>query len=115
MKPMTLRLPDDLYDRLKIEATANGRSLHRHIIYRLYNVASPLEGDTVVIPSAIGGPAPDTSVVSPSTKPRRWASGKALKVSPTFDPTPHGVDVCTCGPGERAKGKHNKYCPLRGK
>ena len=23
--------------------------------------------------------------------------------------------VCTCGPGEQAKGKHNKWCPLRGK
>jgi hypothetical protein len=22
---------------------------------------------------------------------------------------------CTCGPGERAKGKHNKWCPMRGK
>ena len=20
---------------------------------------------------------------------------------------------CTCGPGERAKGKHSKYCPMR--
>ena len=23
--------------------------------------------------------------------------------------------TCTCGPEEKAKGKHNRYCPLRGK
>lgn len=143
MKPMTLRLPDDLQTWLVAEAKAEGRSLNGHIVWIfqqrravaafVVGAPSPNAGpeeqrevhqpDTIVIPHTL---ASDTSVVSspldavlPDSKKgkassRRWASGKqTLKVSPAFDSAP--TSLCTCGPGERAKGRHNKYCPMRGK
>lgn len=34
-KQITLRLPDDLHERLKMEAERNRRSLHAEILWRL--------------------------------------------------------------------------------
>jgi plasmid stability protein len=100
MKPMTLRLSDELHAKLKAEAAVCGRSLHAHILW----LVDPARG----IPRRILDPP----VTPTPTQP-------IVAVSSPFDLTEGVVydwqEVCTCGPGERAKGRHNKYCPLRGK
>ena len=125
MKPMTLRLPDELHLALQGEANRQGRSLHGHIIRVLRGSV------TVFVPTQV-----HTVVIPPSHPPETpWPLRMPQAVSPPLDAIPPDakkgvherfievhtagdtkrVDVCTCGAGERAKGRHNKYCPLRGK
>ena len=162
MKPMTLRLPDELRLALQGEANRQGRSLHGHIIWVLQGsvtVFVPTQVHTVVIPpshppetpwplrmpQAVSPPLDAQGIATvkkgkaafrPTRKQVAFAESEAAY--PTHEelerlPEPIGVygyaerdlkpgepldelkPICTCGPGERAKGKHNKYCPLRGK
>ena len=117
MKVMTLRLSDELHTKLKAEAAREGRSLHGLILRLLQEVVGrhdredkaddnpllrrgplPLGADTVVIPRV--------EVAVQDNVLRRHADGSPADVLRL---------ECTCGAGEKAKGKHNRYCPLRGK
>ena len=42
-----LRLPDDVRDRIKADADANGRSMNAEVLYRLQTWAKPGEGQVV--------------------------------------------------------------------
>ena len=136
---LTLRLPDDLGERVRAAAAESQRSMNewmvRAAIFLLRQEHVGL--DTTVTPqshqadttpdqrtaTADGPGAPDfLDVQNPPDK------GKG-KLVLDFRPPPEAIKplgtersagvllakpACTCGPGERAKGKHNKKCPARG-
>jgi hypothetical protein len=122
MKTIAVRVSDWMWERLQAEAKAQGRSLSAHVLYR----AGALEHFKQEPPAT---PRNKMSQSATSTTQEKPDTGLQVTVSPPFDPTARHerfiaaheagettrVDVCTCGPGEKAKGKHNKYCPMRGK
>jgi hypothetical protein len=142
MKPMTLRLPDDLYQALVFQAGKSRRSLNGEIVYQLDLALMGEDGvprDTVVIPPSH---PPETKMISPpldaegipvgskkgkvtwqhvtSGRNRGFAVGvPGSEESPERAEFLRGATVtllsCTCGAGERAKGKHSRWCPMRGK
>ena len=92
MKPMTLRLPDELAEVIERGARHERRSIHAHILWLL-------EGATTL-------QVPDNVQELVVNIPPQVSS--EMKVI-------QGGNLCTCGPGEKAKGKHNRWCPMRGK
>lgn len=48
------------------------------------------------------------------TAPPTVVTTAATSVSPPSSPRTAGLS-CTCGPGEKARGNHNKWCPMREK
>lgn len=104
MKAMTLRLPDELYDALKSQAGKSHRSLHGQILGAL---------EYYVRARAFTAPPLDP------TSPSLDESGLTEAQKRLVDAAQRPVLVCTCSPGERAegvgKGKHNRWCPMRGK
>jgi len=108
MTPITLRLPDELHVRLKAEAKRDGRSVHSLILLALLQVAEDFEDVTDKSPMLRREVIPEGANVV--VIPR-------LSVSPPFEAGAKKVELgppkCTCGAGEKAKGKHNKWCPVK--
>ena len=127
MKPMTLRLPDELRLALQGEANRQGRSLHGHIIWVLQGsvtVFVPTQVHTVVIPPSH---PPETKAVSPpldavgtfsldeKVEYTRTNEKSTVQTSPPFDPTPRSM--CLCPAAMVKKGRHLSKCTvgMRGK
>lgn len=131
MTNRTLRLPDDLDEALRVEAARRDESVHEYIV-RCLRVRSAVSGITrTAVPD---GPTVIAEVTNQAgSTPPLDAEGVALNaqkgkatvapVVPEIVKNPMrqkgGVletgskSTCTCGPGERAKGKHNKHCPAK--
>lgn len=125
---LTLRLPDELYEILKALADKEHRSLNAQVVWMLeegfrlidgvvYDIRPPDTHQADTTPpdqrtaTADGPGRPDfppdkgKATVAPTSAVVTELTGEALKKSL--------ASLCTCGPGERAKGKHNKKCPAR--
>jgi hypothetical protein len=100
-KARTLRLDEELDKSLRLEAAAEGISVHALIVGILSQHVTYEE-------LRVGFPSP------PMFKNREEEDG-TVRVIPEILPIQEARPPCTCGPGERAKGKHSKWCPMRGK
>jgi len=136
---LTLRLPDDLYEALKHAAQQEHRSLNGQIVAMLSWLARPLGAPTPEPPDThqadttppvemyekrllVAQPTkvPTETTVTPSEEsvfisPSLDAQGippDSVKGKATIRPSPK--PPCTCGPGERAKGKHTNWCQATG-
>jgi len=91
MKAVTLRLGDERYSQLTEEAQAARRSLAAHILW-LLDEALSLKVTIEALPAwEVDGPGKgEASSAIPMRRP------------PTQMPR---EGVCTCGPGEKARGK----------
>ena len=121
MKRFSISLPDDLTAWLAAEALRERRSLAGQIAYLLEGAwtravgedeadRAPIlqrpripvgEGNTLQVPKVVKGEVPP-----------RGETIRHFRADPaafqTFAESP-----CTCGPGERVKGKHNRWCPAK--
>lgn len=119
VKRFLLRLPDELYDRLVSLAREDGRSLNAEIVWLLgrgnINVISPdtHQADTNEAPPVVESSTP--LILKEKQRPRPTVRNAARLVAQAHEGALRelGKLPCTCGPGERAKGKHNKHCPAR--
>ena len=95
VKLRTLRVPEGLDRVLRIAAAEVGVSVHQYILEAVKrDLEEPLE--TSPLPAAYHEvETPTGTVVIPEILP--------IQVQPL---------ACTCGPGEKVKGKHNRYCPV---
>lgn len=99
-----IRVSEIAYRELKARASKERRTLSAII----ENLLIPINGEPAETPATVDN-TPTTIDTTPTTIGPRKArveysvSRKGTQVSPAS---------CTCGPGERAKGKHNKYCPM---
>lgn len=91
-----IRVTEESYRLLKERATKERRTLSNMV-------------EVLLIPT-VDDPNPPTSDDNLPTHVDKAAS---LAVRVAMATERHAV--CTCGPGERAKGKHNKWCPMKGK
>ena len=122
-----VRVGDDVYRRL--QEYADGRPLGKAIerlleeaaAYRIVVESRQSSHDYTEVEAALRRAARLTGKIEPTRVPldaippdaKKGVHERFIEVHTAGDTK--RVDVCTCGAGERAKGRHNKYCPLRGK
>ena len=113
-KNRTLRVPDDLDGALRVEAAERDTSVHEYIL-RCLRVRPAVSGIT-------RGPLADMQITNlargtmdAQDTPRGRAADQrtATADGPGVPDFPSPKPLCTCGPGERAKGKHNRHCPAK--
>ncbi len=82
----------------------------------LEKVAPPPAGSVLMPPTLDVEAVPDTKPAAPSDFEglKIMEGGKEMKVTSNSRYT-FPAPSCTCGPGEKAKGKHSKWCPQREK
>jgi hypothetical protein len=102
---MTLRLEDELEERLVKLAEADRRSLHGEIVYFLWEVVCRRD------PSDEKGQPASARTDVPRREPPT-AAGMAAKVPAKELLLRRGEAVCTCAPGEKVKG-HLGRCPAK--
>lgn len=103
---LTLRLPDDLYEKLKVLADKEHRSLNAQIVFFLES--------NVELLGVFGHQVDTTETPPPAERPDTQHHSDTnenppldVQDTPPDKATVHtGKPLCTCTPAERVKGKH---------